>query len=112
MFDLTSSKVPQIPKTTNPADMTYSGVFDKANVITQRFKELKNENAPKQHDSALDKNIEKMFSFIEEKTMSVGRDKLTSIVTESIERSVYGMFSKNYKLFTEIQANLEQVTRI
>lgn len=33
------TKVPGIPKTTNPADMPYATAFDKANVMSQRLKQ-------------------------------------------------------------------------
>ena len=57
-----------------------------------------------------------MFNLIEEKTVSITKNHnqkngihSTSIVSDSIEMSVFGKFSKNYKLYRDLPEKKESV---
>jgi len=93
----------------NPAEMPYASTFEKANIMSQRLKQ--GIGAPIKQSLDVQDRIEKMFNLIEEKTSNMTLSKQqkhkttmqsASIVSDSIERSVFGVFSKNYKRYKDM----------
>lgn len=87
--------------------MPYASTFEKANYISQRMKQ--GIGAPLKQTEDFQLKIEKMFNLIEQKTQSmVSKQKQknmiqsTSIVADCIQRSIFGVFSQNYKEYKEL----------
>ena len=60
------SKIPEIPKVQNPAEMVGASNFEKANIVTQR--EINGLGPPIKQSQDTKNKIHQMFSLIEEKT--------------------------------------------
>ena len=96
-----ASKNPSAPRNMNLADMPYANAVEKANIIAQRDKQ--GLGPPLKIKENVNLQIEKMFNLIEEKTKNIAQNDIqnqknngaatSSIVQESIERSVFGKFT-------------------
>jgi hypothetical protein len=95
-----STKIPSVPGQIDPNDLKSASPFDKANLIALR--ERQGLGAPQSQSSEAQQRIQKLFNLVEEKTEAIKQrapSENQSIVAESIQRSIYGVFSQNYKRF-------------
>lgn len=105
-------KAPQMPKSMM-GDTQYATAFEKANSISHRQKF--GISAQIKQSEETQERIYKLFDQIEDKTSQIQLQKKAqpfqseSVVSGSIQRSVFGKFSENYKAYQKMSEKSETI---